>query len=144
VKRVGGYVLGGGVSSVAKFELNHKGWGVLDNIVREVGDGVSTLWVGELPLELRFRRLFDLADNKLVFVAEMHFLGWGVDGEAWKWRRRLFSGKRNWWGSDWLFYLTWSLKNSRHMIIYELYFSTHGYSYFKIIVWSFFIFSIFK
>jgi len=40
-----------------------------------MGDEVSTLWVGELPLELRFRRLFDLADNKLVFVAKMHFFG---------------------------------------------------------------------
>jgi len=49
------------------------------------------LWICELPFELRFRRLFDLADNKLVFVTEMHFLGWGVNGEAWKWRRRLFA-----------------------------------------------------
>ena len=62
---------------------------LLDNIVREMGDGVSSLWVGELLLELRFGRLFDLADN-IVSVAEMHFLVWGVNGEAWKWRRRLF------------------------------------------------------
>lgn len=33
--------------------------------------------------------LFELAENKLD-VAYMHFMGWEVNGNAWKWRRRLF------------------------------------------------------
>jgi len=49
------------------------------------------LWIGELLLEVRFRRLFELADNKLVTIAKMHCFGWGVNGEAWKWRKRLFA-----------------------------------------------------
>jgi hypothetical protein len=36
-------------------------------------------------------RLFQLAENKLATVKEMFVLGWEVDGEAWKWRRRLFA-----------------------------------------------------
>ncbi|GAU25000.1 hypothetical protein TSUD_292110 [Trifolium subterraneum] len=35
------------------------------------------------------RRLFDLAKNKTVLVAEMSSLGWGSGGEAWVWRRPL-------------------------------------------------------
>jgi len=34
--------------------------------------------------------LYELADNKLDTVAELFARGWGVNGEAWKWRRRLF------------------------------------------------------
>ncbi|GAU23355.1 hypothetical protein TSUD_334020 [Trifolium subterraneum] len=37
----------------------------------------------------RFGRLFDLAENKSVSVAEMFLLGWGAGGEAWLWRRPL-------------------------------------------------------
>jgi len=33
--------------------------------------------------------LFELAENELD-VAYMHFMGWEVNGDAWKWRRRLF------------------------------------------------------
>lgn len=76
---------------VAEFEFNQKVWGVLedrwlfDNIVREVGYETSTLflkdlWIGELPLEVRFIRLFELVDNKLVYVSEMHFLKWVLMG----------------------------------------------------------------
>jgi hypothetical protein len=39
----------------------------------------------------RLPRLFELAENKLATVTEMFTLGWGVNGEAWKRRRRLFS-----------------------------------------------------
>jgi hypothetical protein len=47
-------------------------------------------WIDGFTLEACFNRLFELADNKLTTVANMHFLGWEVNGEAWKWRRRLF------------------------------------------------------
>jgi len=30
-------------------------------------------------------------ENKLAIVSEMNFLGWGVNREALKWRRRLFA-----------------------------------------------------
>jgi hypothetical protein len=33
--------------------------------------------------------MFDLAETKRCTVAEMFSLGWGVDGEAWVWRRQL-------------------------------------------------------
>ena len=36
-----------------------------------------------------FSILFDLATNKMATVAEMYSLGWGEEGEARKWRRRL-------------------------------------------------------
>ncbi|GAU17363.1 hypothetical protein TSUD_232390 [Trifolium subterraneum] len=65
-----------------------------DNNIRKVGDGRNTLfwtepWLEDCPLDRSFSRLFDLAENKFITVADMHGLGWGVDGEAWKWRRRL-------------------------------------------------------
>jgi len=37
-----------------------------------------------------FARLYELADNKLETVAHMHARGWGLNGEAWKWRQRLY------------------------------------------------------
>ncbi|GAU48354.1 hypothetical protein TSUD_267790 [Trifolium subterraneum] len=57
------------------------GW-LVDNIIREVGDGHSTLfwtdpWLEERPLARSFGRLYDLAENKLITVAEMFGLGWG-------------------------------------------------------------------
>ena len=65
-----------------------------DNLCLKVGNGSSTLfwfdrWLGEAPLQVRFRRLFNLSENKLLTVAQMHDLGWDVGGEAWKLRRRL-------------------------------------------------------
>ncbi|GAU30108.1 hypothetical protein TSUD_295890 [Trifolium subterraneum] len=64
------------------------------HISRQVGDGSDTFfwtdpWVGGTPLSERFGRLFDLAVNKSVFVADMFQAGWGVGGEAWVWRRLL-------------------------------------------------------
>jgi len=38
-----------------------------------------------------YARLFELTKNKQVTVSEMFVLEWGVGGEAWKWRRRLFA-----------------------------------------------------
>lgn len=34
---------------------------------------------------------FDLYHDKLITVADMYVLGCDVNGEAWKWRRRLFA-----------------------------------------------------
>ncbi|KEH27819.1 transmembrane protein, putative [Medicago truncatula] len=39
----------------------------------------------------RFSRLFELSVDKWVSVFDLFQLGWGVNGEAWKWRRRLFA-----------------------------------------------------
>jgi hypothetical protein len=61
-----------------------------------VGDGCHTLfswdpWLEGGLLKSVFSRLIDLADNKMVLVAEMSILGWREDDEAWKWRRRLLA-----------------------------------------------------
>ncbi|GAU37415.1 hypothetical protein TSUD_361200 [Trifolium subterraneum] len=63
------------------------GW-FRENIMRKVGDGSDTFfwtdpWLDGTPLRERFGRLFDLAENKSVLVAEMFSLGWGAVGEAW-------------------------------------------------------------
>jgi len=52
-----------------------------DNVERKVGDGEDTyfrldLWVGGAPLCVQFGRLFDLAANKSISVADMCSLGW--------------------------------------------------------------------
>ncbi|KEH19688.1 hypothetical protein MTR_8g466580 [Medicago truncatula] len=72
------------------------GSGLLDNIFRKVEDGASSLfwmdpWLDCVSLDVRYTRLFDLAVNKFVNVAEMFSLYWEVNGEAWKWGRRLFA-----------------------------------------------------
>ena len=69
------------------------------NVRRMVGDGRTTLfwfdhWVGEMPLRIKFSRLFDLAINKECMVEEMASLGWEVEGRAWEWRRRLLAWRR--------------------------------------------------
>lgn len=56
-----------------------KGW-LFENISREVGDGASTLfwkdiWINDFSLEVSFSRLFELADNKLAYVADIFLLG---------------------------------------------------------------------
>ncbi|GAU42262.1 hypothetical protein TSUD_327400 [Trifolium subterraneum] len=66
-----------------------------DHVSKRVGDGSDTFfwtdpWVEGIPLCDRFGRLFDLAETKGRTVAEMFSLGWGVDGEAWEWRRQLW------------------------------------------------------
>jgi len=65
-----------------------------DNLCLKEGNGSSTLfwfnrWLGEVPFQVRFRRLFDLAENKLMTVAQMYDLGWDIRAGAWRWRRRL-------------------------------------------------------
>ncbi|XP_024634465.1 uncharacterized protein [Medicago truncatula] len=69
---------------------------LLDNIVRKVGDGCHTLfwedpWLEDVPLAVSFSRLYELSNFKLATVREMSLLGWGLDGGAWRWRRRLFA-----------------------------------------------------
>lgn len=68
----------------------------LDNIDQKLGDEASTLfwkdpWTDGIPLNVRFSRLFNLVENKLASITKMNKLGWGGNGEAWKWRRRLFA-----------------------------------------------------
>lgn len=36
-------------------------------------------------LEISYRRLFELAENKLVTVANAKVMGWGESWEAWRW-----------------------------------------------------------
>lgn len=51
--------------------------------------------VGEVPISVRFRHLYELAESRVLTVAEMWQLGWGDGGEAWKWKRSVRS-----WGED--------------------------------------------
>ncbi|GAU42359.1 hypothetical protein TSUD_350250 [Trifolium subterraneum] len=69
---------------------------LVDNICRRVGNGRDTLfwldpWLEECPLQRSFCRLCELAENTRVSVSDMFEAGWGIGGEAWKWRRRLFA-----------------------------------------------------
>jgi len=62
-----------------------------DNIGCEVGDGSVMLfwwdvWLEGGALKVRVKRLYDLSENKLATILKMNLLGWGVDGEACKWR----------------------------------------------------------
>ena len=66
-----------------------------DNVFRKVGNGVDTCfwtdrWLGEVPLCVCYRRLFELAEDKGISVADMRELGWGEDEEGWRWHRRLW------------------------------------------------------
>jgi hypothetical protein len=47
-------------------------------------------WLNGVSFDVRYSRLFYLGVNKLAIIAEMFSLGWEVNGEALKWRRRLF------------------------------------------------------
>ena len=52
-----------------------------DNVNLKVRNGADTLfwfdrWAGEIPFQVRFRRLFDLSENKLLTIAQMFQLGW--------------------------------------------------------------------
>jgi len=39
---------------------------------------------------VKFKRLFDLSsETRLMPIADMFSLGWGVGGDTWKWWRRL-------------------------------------------------------
>jgi hypothetical protein len=65
-----------------------------ERVSRKVGDNLNTFfwtdpWLGGFSLRDKFRRLFDLAENKSSTVAEMSSLGWEVGGAGWVWRRQL-------------------------------------------------------
>jgi len=71
------------------------GW-FKENVVRKVVNGANTLfwldpWVGEAPLCVQFGRLYDLALNKSISVADMFMLGCEEGEEAWQWCRRLWT-----------------------------------------------------
>ena len=64
-------------------------------VSKKVGDGTDTLfwfdkWLGSVPLCVRFRRLFELFENKSITVAHLFSLGVGPGG-AWQWRKRLWA-----------------------------------------------------
>jgi len=66
------------------------------NVCRSLGDGKNTLfwtdeWVCGVSFSVRFNRLYELSVVKSVSVFDMHLLGWGVEGAAWSWRRKLFA-----------------------------------------------------
>ncbi|GAU49521.1 hypothetical protein TSUD_407540 [Trifolium subterraneum] len=66
-----------------------------EHVSKRVEDGSDSFfwtdpWMEGIHLCERFGRLFDLAGNKLCTVAEMFSLGWGADGDAWEWRRKLW------------------------------------------------------
>jgi hypothetical protein len=50
----------------------------------------TDVWLGEVSFRVRFSRLFDLSMFKGLSVYDMCQLGRG-EGEAWRWRRRLFA-----------------------------------------------------
>ena len=67
-----------------------------ERMSKVIGDDKSTFfwydnWLGDIPLCRRFGRLFDLATDKLITVADMCVLGWEVGGGAWRWRRVLWT-----------------------------------------------------
>jgi len=64
--------------------------------VCEVDDGNSFLfwwdpWMEDVALKVMFSRIFELSGNKMATVAEMERLGWGENGETWKWCRPLWA-----------------------------------------------------
>ena len=66
------------------------------HVARSVGNGKQIyfwwdVWVGGVSFREKFSRLFELAMDKWVSVFDMCQLGWGENGEAWKWRQRLFA-----------------------------------------------------
>ncbi|KAK2414519.1 hypothetical protein QL285_037103 [Trifolium repens] len=74
----------------------------VDNVVKRVGDGETTLfwkdnWVDGISLKSQFDRLFDLCLDKEVTVADMHRREWEVGGSGWRWRRRLFAWEEQLW-----------------------------------------------
>jgi len=74
--------------------LSRERW-FTEHVSRGVGNGRKTLfwsdvWCGRVSFRVRFSRLFELSVFKGESVLEMSQLGWGVGGEAWRWRRRLF------------------------------------------------------
>jgi hypothetical protein len=75
-------------------EATRRGW-FAEGVERRVGNGEETLfwldpWLGDVPLSVRYRRLFDLSLYRSSTVAAMSDLGWESGGAAWAWRRALW------------------------------------------------------
>ncbi|CAJ2673056.1 unnamed protein product [Trifolium pratense] len=92
-----------------------RGW-FRESVLRQVGDGSDTFfwtdpWVDGISLRERFGRLFDLAENKSVLVAEMFLRGWEAGGEAWEWRRQLRAWEEEMLGECQALLLTISLQD---------------------------------
>jgi len=88
------------------------------NVNRFVGDGKITLfwtdvWVGGVSLRDRFNRLFELSLLKGESIFDMHALGWGSEGGAWRWMRRLFAWEEELVGELRLFLQNVSLQVAR-------------------------------
>jgi len=84
------------IAKIRDGEVGDEGGWFGARVSRVLGDGKNTFfwfdnWIGDVPLRRRFGRLFDLATNKLISVADMFDLGWEEGGEAWRWRRRLWT-----------------------------------------------------
>ena len=84
------------ISSIRRGVGQWEGSWFEDNVRRIVGGGGSTFfwsdnWVGDVPLRVKFPRLFDLAVDKWVTVQQMTSRGWAEGGGAWEWRRRLLA-----------------------------------------------------
>ena len=76
---------------------------LIDNIVRKVGDGSTTMfwkdpWLDDVPLAKSYARLFELSENKLVTVPEMFVLGWGLVERRGSGGGCYLRGRRVWWG----------------------------------------------
>jgi len=91
----GGLPLGGRrLSACVMEEGGVEGSWFRDNVTKTVGNGRGTFfwtdpWLGGVALAVRFRRLYELCVNKHSTVEKMFVLGWGEEGDAWQWRRRL-------------------------------------------------------
>jgi hypothetical protein len=49
------------------------------------------VWVGGMTFRDRYNRLFELSLTKEESIFGMYSLGWGIEGDAWRSRRRLFA-----------------------------------------------------
>jgi hypothetical protein len=66
---------------------------------KKLGNGINTsfwldTWVGMLPLQARFPRLFSISNQKNVSVADSHSQSLGTDRWRLVWRRRLFEWEK--------------------------------------------------
>jgi hypothetical protein len=76
-----------------------RGW-FAEGVERQVVSGVETLfwsdlWLGGVPLSVRYPRLFDLSLHMMSTVAEMSGLRWEVGGAAWAWEEEILRECRN-------------------------------------------------
>ena len=94
----GGRLMGGGRDASVWWRdicaLGREEW-FSDHVSRAVGNGRNTRfwvdgWLGGVAFSVRFSRLYDLSLDREVSVSDMFQGGWGIDGAAWRWRRRLF------------------------------------------------------